>query len=66
MDSSKVAFSVMFTGNAKGDVLQGDMFFTNLCIFMTSGLKEVLLVPDTIYPKLVGLTKPHSQTGFSK
>ena len=65
MDSSKVAFSVMFTGNAEGDVCH-HMLFANLCIFMTSGLKEVLLVPDTIDPKVVGLMKPHSQTGFSK
>ena len=65
MDSSKVAFSVMFTGNAECDVLPL-MLFTNLCIFMTSGLKEVLLVQDTTNLKVVAFMKPHSQTGFSK
>ena len=63
MDSSKVAFSVMFTGNAEGHVLP-PYVFTNLCIFMTSGLKVGLLVPDKINPKLVGLMKPHSQMVF--
>ena len=63
MDSSKVAFSVMFTGNAEGHVLP-PYVFTNLCIFMTSGLKVGLLLPDKINPKLVGLIKPHSQMVF--
>ena len=33
---------------------------------MTSGLKDVLLVLDTIDPKVADFMKPHSQTGFSK
>ena len=49
MDSSKVAFSVMFAGNAEGGVCLPTLF-TNVCIFITSGLKEVLQVPDTTDP----------------
>ena len=64
MDSSKVAFSVMFLLVMLKVMFCHHMLFTNLCIFMTSGLKVGLLVPDKINPKLVGLMKPHSQMVF--
>ena len=59
MDSSKVTFSVMFTGNAEGDVLPPYVVYK--CVHLYD-----LLVPDTINPKVAGLMKPHSQNGFSK
>ena len=62
MDSSKVAFSVMFAGSAKGDLLPPYVVYKSVHLYnqwIEGGLQ------DTTNRRVVGLMKPCSLTGFS-
>ena len=64
MDSSKVAFSVMFASNAEGDVLPPYVVYKSVHVY-NQWIEGDPQVQDTTNQRVVGLIKPHSPTDFS-
>lgn len=64
MDSSKATFSLMFCGNAEGEVVH-HMLLINQYTYIPNGLQQVHQEQGITDQRVDGLMKPSLQIGFS-